>query len=172
MTVLALAAALLNLGHPRATAADMARARILAASIQLAARHHGVDAVLLASIAAHESNFDRARVGKLGERGRFQILPATARHLGYLGSDEALAQDPINAGFAAEWLAHVKAVCARHGHTSEAAYLSKYRGDRCRPSAYSRAIVAAAESARAATEITTTAARPALARATRRPASR
>lgn len=48
---------------------------------------------------------------------------ATARELGFLGNDTALANDPINAGYAAEWLAHVKAACARHGHTSEAAYV-------------------------------------------------
>jgi soluble lytic murein transglycosylase-like protein len=151
MTILALAAALAWMGHPHATPADLARARLLASSIQLAACRHRVDAVLLASIAAHESNFDRSRVGKLGERGRWQLMPATARHLGFIGNDAALAQDPINADLAAAWLAHVRAACATHGHTAEVAYVSKYRGDRCRSSAYSRAIVAAAEAARGST---------------------
>lgn len=148
MTTAALALALLRLGYPGTTAANLAGAHILAATVARAAAAHGLDPVLLAAVAAHESTFHRLQVGKRGERGRWQILPATARQLGYTGSDEALANDPLNAGFASAWLAHVRDVCRRHGHTDPATWLSKYRGDRCRPTRYSKAILAAASAAK------------------------
>src|SRR6185369_7875545 len=147
------------MGHPHASPADQARARILAATIQLAACRHGVDPILLAAVAVNESNLDPNRIGDLGERGRWQMLPATARELGFIGSDEALARDPINANLAAAWLAHVKAVCAKHGHRSEAAYVNAYRGAGCRritgrswPTAYARRIIGLAGMAREVAE--------------------
>ena len=159
MTTATLALALVTLGHPDRTSADRASAHILASTVLRAATAHDVPPILLAAIAAHETNFHREHVGAAGERGRWQMLPATARLLGYRGSDTALAQDPLNAGYAAAWLAHVRAVCARHGHTSEAAFVNAYRGASCRrkpggawPTRYARQILDLAAMARAATQ--------------------
>lgn len=156
MTTAALTLALLNMGHPGAATADFARARILAVTISAAARAHGIDPVILAAVAAHETAFHRDRVGKRGERGRWQVMPATAHLAGYSVSPEALANDPINADVAAWWLAHVRGVCSRHGHRTnlDAAALNAYRGAGCRtpngrPSRYARQILDLAGMARA-----------------------
>ena len=144
MTAATLAIALLRLqGVAIEPGPAEVRARILAATILGAATKHGVSAIELATIQHHESNGNPYVIGRHGEVSRWQLLPATARLAGYeVHSLRALMQDPIAADIAAWYLAHVRDVCAKRGIKDPASYLSKYRGDRCRSSAYSKAILA------------------------------
>ena len=58
-----------------------------------AASRHGVDASLLAAVAAQESNFNASAVSPAGARGLMQFMPATAAGLGVDPSDPASAID-------------------------------------------------------------------------------
>lgn len=52
------------------------------ALIAAAARRHGIDADLIASVIAAESGFDARAVSHKGARGLMQLMPATAAELG------------------------------------------------------------------------------------------
>jgi len=52
--------------------------------IQAAARKYGVDADLVFSVIAAESNFKPRAISRRGARGLMQLLPATARSLGVI----------------------------------------------------------------------------------------
>lgn len=55
--------------------------------IDRAADRHGVPRKVLRSMARVESNHDNKAVSKKGARGEFQIMPGTARELGYSPED-------------------------------------------------------------------------------------
>jgi soluble lytic murein transglycosylase-like protein len=76
---------------------------------------------LAISVAKHESNFRCNAVGKSGERGVMQILPRTARGLGYKGKPSGLnhCQTGIRYGMMYLKLAYRKA----GGNTYKAAVL-------------------------------------------------
>lgn len=151
MTTTALVLALYNLGHPSATAADAVRAHHLAAAIRRAAEAFDIDPVLQASVIAHESSFSRTARGAAGELGYSQLLRGTLATAGYEDlTDDALMQMPINIWLGARHLARVRAACARRGITDPASWVSQYKGLPARPSKYSRAILKAADRARAA----------------------
>lgn len=75
------------------------------------AARQGVPVGLALSIAKQESNFRCNAVGKSGERGVMQILPRTARGLGYRGKPSGLnhCQTGIRYGVMYLKLAHNKA---------------------------------------------------------------
>jgi hypothetical protein len=50
--------------------------------IQAAAKHYSVDADLITSVIAAESNFDPKAISRRNARGLMQLLPSTAAHLG------------------------------------------------------------------------------------------
>jgi hypothetical protein len=50
--------------------------------IRAAAKHYSVDADLITSVIAAESNFDPKAISRRNARGLMQLLPATAAHLG------------------------------------------------------------------------------------------
>ncbi|WP_293364980.1 transglycosylase SLT domain-containing protein [Phenylobacterium sp.] len=151
MTAAALALAILRLQHlPAVPGAAEVRARLLAPIILEAAAHRGLDPILIASVIQHESRFVRTARGSAGELGLMQIKRGTFATRGYEHlSDEALMFPRYNVMLGARHLARVRDVCAgKRGITDPLSWLSVYKGLRCRPSAYSRAIVAAADAAR------------------------
>lgn len=58
-----------------------------------AASRHGVDAALLAGVAAQESNFNASAVSPAGAQGLMQFMPATAKGLGVNPLDPSSAID-------------------------------------------------------------------------------
>ncbi len=64
-----------------------------AAELSAAAQRHGVDPVLLASVARAESAFNPSAVSPAGAQGLMQSMPATARSLGVDPMDPAQAAD-------------------------------------------------------------------------------
>lgn len=75
------------------------------------ASRQGVPVGLALSIAKQESNFRCSAVGRSGERGVMQILPRTAKGLGYKGKPAGLnnCQTGIRYGIMYLKLAHKKA---------------------------------------------------------------
>lgn len=136
----ALVALILELS-PRGGAHREVHAEILAAQIQHAARRNHVDGLLLAALVGHESSFVATKRGKLGELGLGQILRGTLAAKGAEDmSDETMMLPPINLALTA---AHMRRVQRKCGDATPAQWLSVYAGNRwCRPSHYSRAIVA------------------------------
>lgn len=68
--------------------------------VEASAVKFGVPVRLALAIAAHESGISCSVVGSSGERGPMQVLPATARHLGYPGIAKASCARQIDAGMA------------------------------------------------------------------------
>lgn len=75
------------------------------ALIEAAARAHGVDARLLRSVMAAESNFDRGARSNRGAVGLMQVMPATARGLGIRGR---LTDPAVNIAAGAAYLAELQ----------------------------------------------------------------
>lgn len=66
--------------------------------IEAAADKHGVPRHVLRSMARVESGHDSGAVSKKGARGEFQIMPETARELGYKPEDMHDPQKGADAG--------------------------------------------------------------------------
>lgn len=75
-----------------------------------AAARHGVSSAFALRIAKIESGVQCGRVGRSGERGPLQILPATARGLGYGNIRRASCKTQTDAG-----MKHL-AICYRGAH--------------------------------------------------------
>ena len=54
----------------------------IAGAIDTAAREHGIDPALLASVVRHESNFDQSVISRSGAIGLAQLMPGTAEWMG------------------------------------------------------------------------------------------
>lgn len=151
MTVAQLTLVCLRLaGNAHAHGAEEVRARLLAPVILREAANYDLDPVLLAAVAWKESSFNRTARGAALEIGYMQIKRGTRATKGYDDlSDQALMNPRLNFHLGARHLAHVRDVCfGRWGVTDPLAWLSVYSGRRCRSSAYSMAIVEAADRAR------------------------
>lgn len=70
----------------------------VAQMVRSSAQRHGVPADFALAIARQESNLSCNRVGSHGERGPLQILPSTARGLGFKNIRSASCQTQIDAG--------------------------------------------------------------------------
>lgn len=68
--------------------------------VQQSAARHGVPAGLAVRISKVESGHSCGRVGRHGERGPLQVLPSTARHMGYRNIAKASCARQIDAGMA------------------------------------------------------------------------
>jgi soluble lytic murein transglycosylase-like protein len=73
--------------------------------IEREAAAHGVPPALLDAVMAVESGYNPAVVGADGEIGLMQVMPATARMMGFVGSDATLADPAVNIHYGAEYLA-------------------------------------------------------------------
>lgn len=103
------------------------------------AKRQGVPVSLALSIAKHESNFRCSAVGRSGERGVMQILPRTARGLGYSGPASGLnhCQTGIKYGMMYLKLAYKKA----GGNSYKAAILyNKGLGSKRKKSSYAEKV--------------------------------
>jgi soluble lytic murein transglycosylase-like protein len=60
------------------------------------ARRAGLDPALVNAVVRVESDYRADTVGAAGEIGLMQVLPATARLLGFMGSDRELAESVTN----------------------------------------------------------------------------
>ncbi len=127
-------------GH-RAHPGAEARARIYAAQVELAATAARIDPFLVVALIERESGWHEMAVGSRGEVGLLQLLPHTEPTRGYDAHPSALFNPPINIRLGVAWMA----VKRRRCHTADPLlWLSSYRGGKCRPTPYSRAIVARA----------------------------
>lgn len=68
--------------------------------VQASAEKHGVPPGLALRISKVESKHSCGKVGSSGERGPLQVLPSTARHLGYRNIARASCASQIDAGMA------------------------------------------------------------------------
>jgi soluble lytic murein transglycosylase-like protein len=73
--------------------------------VEREAQAFGVPPALVDAVMAVESSYDPAVIGLDGEIGLMQVLPATARMMGFAGTLEQLAQPEINIHYGAEYLA-------------------------------------------------------------------
>ncbi|ABD88540.1 lytic transglycosylase domain-containing protein [Rhodopseudomonas palustris] len=65
----------------------------------------GIPPALLDAVMAVESRYDPAVIGLDGEIGLMQVMPATARMLGFIGSEAQLAVPDVNIHYGAKYLA-------------------------------------------------------------------
>jgi len=82
--------------------------RGLATYKMIMARHaksHGVPYELVKAVVWHESKYKARAIGSSGERGLMQIMPATARGLGYRGNVEGLHDPEVNIKLGVKYLA-------------------------------------------------------------------
>jgi soluble lytic murein transglycosylase-like protein len=75
--------------------------------ILAAARVTGVDPSIAIALAMRESRLDTTAKGKAGEVGVFQILPSTAKLVGFDGTPEQLTDTKTNALFALKHFANL-----------------------------------------------------------------
>jgi hypothetical protein len=73
--------------------------------IERESRANGVPPALVDAVMAVESRYNPAVVGMDGEIGLMQVLPATARMLGFTGTEAQLAVPETNIHYAAKYLA-------------------------------------------------------------------
>ena len=69
------------------------------------AAREGLPAAIAEAVTAVESSYDPAAVGSSGEIGLMQLMPATARMLGFAGSNSDLAQPENNIRLGVTYLA-------------------------------------------------------------------
>jgi len=89
-------------GVPQVPVADVAEYKTLVSNI---AQEYGVPVDLAHAIVTVESNYYPRALGKAGEIGLMQIMPATARGMGYSGSEQGLFHPPTNIKFGMKYLA-------------------------------------------------------------------
>ena len=144
----ALALAVLEAFGPtrRAHAGAEARARIYAAQVELAAAAARVDPYIVVALIERESSWHEGEVGKKGELGLMQLLPHSNATKGFEHHLSALLKAPVNIRVGVAWMAHKRYACHC---VNPLIWLSAYKGLPCRPSTYSRAIVARAAELRA-----------------------
>lgn len=75
------------------------------AIIERESQVHGLPPALLDAVMAVESSYNPAVVGMDGEIGLMQVMPATARMLGFTGTLAELADPQINIHYGAKYLA-------------------------------------------------------------------
>jgi hypothetical protein len=73
--------------------------------IEREALAYGVPPALLDAVMAVESRYNPAVIGNDGEIGLMQVMPATARMLGFSGSEAQLANPEVNIHYGAKYLA-------------------------------------------------------------------
>lgn len=84
---------------PRASAADY---RALA---EAEARRAGMPSEIADAVMAVESGYDPRAIGSSGEIGLMQVLPSTARMMGFVGTNDALAAPQTNIHYGVTYLA-------------------------------------------------------------------
>ncbi|MDX6804584.1 lytic transglycosylase domain-containing protein [Terrihabitans rhizophilus] len=90
-------------GAQEAAAAAVSRAD-LKAIVRTTAAKAGMPPELADAVATVESNYNTGARGYDGEIGMMQILPSTARMLGFYGTNQELADPATNARYAVEYL--------------------------------------------------------------------
>jgi hypothetical protein len=75
------------------------------AIVDQASAAYGVPPALLDAVMAVESRYNPSAVGMDGEIGLMQVMPATARMLGFTGTQAQLADSKININYGARYLA-------------------------------------------------------------------
>lgn len=75
--------------------------------VELSAVKHGVPVEFALQVAQHETGVQCGKIGSNGERGPLQVLPSTARKLGYKNIRKASCAEQTDAG-----MAHL-AICYR-----------------------------------------------------------
>ncbi len=114
---------LLCLATPRAQAADLAARASYLDIIRHEATLRGVPAALADAVAMVETGYRKDAIGTSGEIGIMQIMPATARQLGFSGTLDDLFAPATNIALGVEYLG--RAWAASGGDICRA--LMKYR---------------------------------------------
>jgi soluble lytic murein transglycosylase-like protein len=81
------------------------RSTVPTSAILQEARRAGPDPALVNAVVRVESDYRADTVGAAGEIGLMQVLPATARLLGFVGSDRELAEPATNIRLGVTYLA-------------------------------------------------------------------
>ena len=92
----------LDAGTPSASGGGVASYREI---IAREAAREGLPAAIAEAVTAVESGYNPAAVGSSGEIGLMQLMPSTARMLGFTGSDSDLARPEINIRLGVTYLA-------------------------------------------------------------------
>jgi hypothetical protein len=75
------------------------------AMVQAEAREHGLPVEIADAVMRVESSYNPDVIGGVGERGLMQVLPSTARMLGFRGTLDELADPAVNIGLGVRYLA-------------------------------------------------------------------
>jgi Transglycosylase SLT domain len=73
--------------------------------VRTEALKRGLPAQIADAVATVESNYRVSAIGDVGEIGLMQVLPSTARMLGFLGTNTELADPVINIRYGVDYLA-------------------------------------------------------------------
>lgn len=126
----------------RAHAGAEVRARIYAAQVELAATAARIDPYLVVALIERESSWEPYAVGDADDRGLMQVREAAWKAVGPRNASfDAAFKVPLNIRTGTHWMAVKRKDCRT---ADPLLWLSAYHGGACRPSTYSRAIVARA----------------------------
>lgn len=102
---LALSAAAALAVAPAAAQSDPSPRAVYRSLIESESLRAGVPAEVAEAVLATESGYDPGAIGGDGEIGLMQILPSTARMLGFVGSEAELAAPAVNIRYGVAYLA-------------------------------------------------------------------
>lgn len=88
-----------------ASAARTGSVAIYRALVEAEARRAGMPGEVAEAVMAVESGYDPRAIGSVGEIGLMQVLPSTARMLGFVGAADALAAPETNIHYGVAYLA-------------------------------------------------------------------
>ncbi|MDQ8728082.1 transglycosylase SLT domain-containing protein [Bradyrhizobium sp. LHD-71] len=99
-------------GRPLRAREPTSRAEILA-TIEREAKRHGLPAEIAEAVVHTESGFNARAIGADGEIGLMQVLPSTARMMGFAGSLDELAAADTNIRYGVTYLAQAWRLAGR-----------------------------------------------------------
>lgn len=97
-----LLAIVLFVATPALAATDPVELRVM---VRTEAVKRGLPGEIADAVATVESNYQIGAIGDVGEIGLMQVLPSTARMLGFVGTNAELADPAVNVRYGVDYLA-------------------------------------------------------------------